>query len=30
LQLNSGDAEFFLGMLRQMVWKMKKGGPAET
>jgi TrmH family RNA methyltransferase len=30
LQLNSGEAEFFLGMLRQMVWKMKKGGPAET
>jgi TrmH family RNA methyltransferase len=30
LQLQSGDAEFFLGMLRQMVWKMKKGGPAET
>jgi tRNA/rRNA methyltransferase len=30
LHLQSGDAEFFLGMLRQMVWKMKKGGPAET
>jgi TrmH family RNA methyltransferase len=30
LQLQSGDTEFFLGMLRQMVWKMKKGGPAET
>ncbi len=30
LQLQSGDAEFFLGMLRQMVWKMKKGGPAES
>jgi TrmH family RNA methyltransferase len=30
LHLQSGDAEFFLGMLRQMVWKMKKGGPAES
>ena len=24
LHLQTGDAEFFLGMLRQMVWKMKK------
>jgi tRNA C32,U32 (ribose-2'-O)-methylase TrmJ len=23
LRLQTGDAEFFLGMLRQMVWKMK-------
>ena len=31
LQFQSGDAEFFLGMLRQMVWKMKKNsGRAET
>jgi TrmH family RNA methyltransferase len=26
LHLQSGDAEFFLGMLRQMVWKMKNIG----
>ena len=25
LNLQTGDAEFFLGMLRQMVWKMKNG-----
>jgi tRNA/rRNA methyltransferase len=24
LQFHSGDAEFFLGMLRQMVWKLKR------
>ena len=24
LQLHSGDAEFFLGMLRQIVWKLKR------
>jgi TrmH family RNA methyltransferase len=24
MRLHSGDAEFFLGMLRQMVWKMEK------
>jgi tRNA C32,U32 (ribose-2'-O)-methylase TrmJ len=24
LRLQSGDAEFFLGMLRQMVWRMGK------
>lgn len=29
LRLQTGDAEFFLGMLRQMVWKMKKGGKSE-
>ncbi|HWY22758.1 MAG TPA: TrmJ/YjtD family RNA methyltransferase [Candidatus Acidoferrum sp.] len=29
LHLQTGDAEFLLGMLRQMVWKMKKGGEAE-
>jgi tRNA/rRNA methyltransferase len=26
LRLQTGDAEFLLGMLRQMVWKMGKGG----
>ncbi|MGC2020039.1 MAG: hypothetical protein WA654_03170, partial [Candidatus Sulfotelmatobacter sp.] len=26
LHLQTGDAEFFLGMLRQMVWKMKDAG----
>jgi TrmH family RNA methyltransferase len=26
LHLQTGDAEFLLGMLRQMVWKMKKDG----
>ncbi len=29
LHLQTGDAEFFLGMLRQMIWKMKKGSEAE-
>jgi TrmH family RNA methyltransferase len=29
LHLQTGDAEFFLGMLRQMVWKMKKGSETE-
>jgi tRNA/rRNA methyltransferase len=29
LHLQTGDAEFFLGMLRQMIWKMKKGSGAE-
>jgi len=28
LRLHSGDAEFFLGMLRQMVWKLKRIGGA--
>jgi len=30
LHLQTGDAEFFLGMLRQMIWKMKKGSEAES
>jgi TrmH family RNA methyltransferase len=30
LHLQTGDAEFFLGMLRQMIWKMKNGGKAES
>lgn len=29
LHLQSGDAEFLLGMLRQMVWKMTKGAGRE-
>jgi tRNA C32,U32 (ribose-2'-O)-methylase TrmJ len=29
LHLQTGDAAFLLGMLRQMVWKMKKGSDAE-
>jgi tRNA/rRNA methyltransferase len=29
LRLQTGDAEFLLGMLRQMVWKMTKGGGPE-
>ena len=29
LHLQTGDAEFLLGMLRQMVWKMKNIGKAE-
>ena len=29
LHLQTGDAEFLLGMLRQMVWKMKKDGEAQ-
>lgn len=28
LQLHSGDAEFLLGMLRQIVWKLESGNPA--
>jgi TrmH family RNA methyltransferase len=30
LQLQTGDAEFLLGMLRQMVWKMKNIDKAES
>jgi tRNA/rRNA methyltransferase len=30
LRLQTGDAEFLLGMLRQMVWKMTKGGGPES
>jgi len=30
LQLQSGDAEFLLGMLRQMVWKMKSSKSDEV
>jgi TrmH family RNA methyltransferase len=29
LRLHSGDAEFLLGMLRQMVWKMTKSGQTK-
>jgi tRNA C32,U32 (ribose-2'-O)-methylase TrmJ len=29
LRLQTGDAEFLLGMLRQMVWKMKKIDESE-
>ena len=29
LRLHSGDAEFLLGMLRQIVWKLKKSGQAD-
>jgi len=29
LNLQTGDAEFLLGMLRQMVWKMKNGKSSE-
>ena len=29
LRLQQGDAEFLLGMLRQMIWKMKKNENAE-
>jgi TrmH family RNA methyltransferase len=29
LGLKTGDAEFLLGMLRQIVWKLKKGGATE-
>lgn len=29
LQLKTGDAEFLLGMLRQIVWKLKKNANAE-
>jgi hypothetical protein len=30
LHLQQGDAEFLLGMLRQMVWKMKKDANQDT
>jgi len=30
LRLKSGDAEFLLGMLRQIVWKLKKSGQAKS
>jgi tRNA/rRNA methyltransferase len=30
LRLQSGDAEFLLGMLRQIVWKLKKNNKAES
>lgn len=30
LSLKTGDAEFFLGMLRQMIWKMKNNGKGEN
>ena len=30
LHLQTGDAEFLLGMLRQMVWKMNKIGGQEA
>jgi tRNA/rRNA methyltransferase len=30
LHLQTGDAEFLLGMLRQMVWRMKKIGDEEA
>jgi tRNA C32,U32 (ribose-2'-O)-methylase TrmJ len=30
LRLHSGDAEFFLGMLRQIVWKLKQKKSAGT
>jgi tRNA C32,U32 (ribose-2'-O)-methylase TrmJ len=29
LRLQTGDAEFLLGMLRQMVWKLKNSNPKE-
>jgi len=29
LRLQSGDSEFLLGMLRQMVWKLKKNEEAK-
>jgi len=29
LDLQTGDAEFFLGMLRQMIWKMKNNAKVE-
>jgi TrmH family RNA methyltransferase len=29
LHLQTGDAEFLIGMLRQMVWKLKQGSDAE-
>jgi TrmH family RNA methyltransferase len=30
LRLHTGDAEFLLGMLRQIVWKLKKSDQAES
>jgi tRNA/rRNA methyltransferase len=30
LRLKTGDAEFLLGMLRQIVWKLKKSAPAKN
>lgn len=30
LRLQTGDAEFLLGMLRQIVWKLKKNDQAES
>jgi tRNA/rRNA methyltransferase len=30
LQMQKGDAEFLLGMLRQMIWKMKKNESTRT
>jgi TrmH family RNA methyltransferase len=30
LRLKTGDAEFLLGMLRQIVWKLKKSDPAKN
>jgi TrmH family RNA methyltransferase len=30
LRLQSGDAEFLLGMLRQIVWKLTKNGPRKV
>jgi hypothetical protein len=30
LGLQQGDAEFLLGMLRQMIWKMKKNERTEA
>jgi tRNA C32,U32 (ribose-2'-O)-methylase TrmJ len=30
LRLKSGDAEFLLGMLRQIVWKLTKSGQAKS
>jgi hypothetical protein len=29
LRLQSGDAEFLLGMLRQILWKLTKTGRAQ-
>jgi len=28
--MQQGDAEFLLGMLRQMIWKMTKGGKTKS
>jgi tRNA C32,U32 (ribose-2'-O)-methylase TrmJ len=30
LRMQSGDAEFLLGMLRQIVWKLKKSSEAKS